>query len=204
MPQLADALSHLAEIHAHLAKGETYRGLTARPVALSGLVGLVAAAWQKHAVAPGDAAAFTWYWLAAGTACALIGCSGAILKYAFEEDALTRRRARIVAGQFLPCVVGGLLLTLALRPQFDHCVGLLPGWWSVLYGLGLFSARPYLPRATGWVALFYLTAGIVLAALLPTDAVPSPWTIALVFCAGQFALAGVLHRNEQREVADVS
>ena len=32
-------------------------------------------------------------------------------------------------------------------------------FWALLFSLGLFSCRPYLPRGIGWVALFYLLAG---------------------------------------------
>jgi hypothetical protein len=202
MSRLTEALSCLSEIHTHLAKAEVYRGLKAKPVVLSGLAGLVAAMWQLRLVSPSDPVGFVWYWIAAAGLCGLIGCSGSLISYFLEDDDLARRRARIVAGQFVPCVVGGLFFTVALRSQLEHCIGLMPGLWAVLYGLGLFSARPYLPRATGWVALYFLTAGVLLISFLPVTVMPTAWSVGGVFCVGQIGLAWVLHRNERREVID--
>ena len=51
MTRLNEALAHVAEIHAHLAKGEIYRGLQAKPVALSGLAGLFAAGLMPWLIA---------------------------------------------------------------------------------------------------------------------------------------------------------
>jgi len=75
----------------------------------------------------------------------------------------------------------------------------LPGLWAVLFGLGVFAARPYLPRATGWVGLFYLAAGAVLLAVGPSDFAPAGWTVGAVFAAGQLATAAVLRRNRERD-----
>jgi hypothetical protein len=202
MSRLSEALSSVAEIHAHLAKAEVYRGLQAKPVALCGLAGLFAAGLMPQLVDATDGSAFIWYWIATAVVCALLGASGALVSYCLDDDNLARRRARIIAGQFLPCVIGGLLMTLATRPAWPSCVGLFPGLWSVLFGLGLFSSRPYLPRATGWVALYHLAAGIALLWIQPANAVPSPWSVGLVFCLGQLGLAAVLHRNAKREVLD--
>jgi hypothetical protein len=201
MTRLTDALACLADIHAHLARGEVYRGLQARPVLASGLLGLAFAMVQLQWLPLADATLYTWYWLLAAGCCALVGISGAVLHYVMEEDPVARRRARIVAGQFVPCVVAGCLLPLALLPQLEQVVGLLPGSWALLYALGLFSTRPYLPRATGWVGLYFLLAGALLLSFSPRNSVPSPWAIASVFSLGQMGLAWVLHRNEERENA---
>ena len=199
MTRLAEALQNISEIHAHLARGEVYRGVSARPVLLSGLLGLLAAGLQAQLIPSVDAQAFVLYWLASAAVCAAVGASGAFVSYFQAEDALIKRRTRIVAGQFLPSLAAGGAVTLALLPTINQCVGLLPGLWAVLYGLGLFSTRPYLPHATGWVALYFLAAGSVLMGLLPPATIPSPWIIALVFAGGQLGLAWVLHRNAERE-----
>lgn len=201
MTHLTEALHSLSEIHAHLARGEVYQGVKARPVMFSGLIGILAAIVQPRLVADGDVHSFVWYWLLAAVVCALAGASGAILSYFLDEDELARRRTRIVVGQLLPSLAVGAFLTLALLPVMDRCIGMLPGVWAMLYALGLFSTRPYLPRATGWIGLYFVVAGTLLVSFLPLAAIPSPWSIALVFAAGQLGLALVLHRNAQRENA---
>jgi hypothetical protein len=202
MTRLTDALACLADIHAHLAKGEVYQGLQAKPVVLSGCAGCLAAAGQHYLILPGDAVTFVWYWLAVAFMSGLVGCSGALAAYWWEDDPLSRRRARIVAGQFLPFIAAGILTPIAFLPYLRECVGLLPGLWAIFYGLGLFAARPYLPRATGWVGLYYLVAGVLLLNLLPLNRLPSGWSIGLPFFLGQLGLAAVLYRNQRRECAD--
>ena len=76
------------------------------------------------------------------------------------------------------------------------------GLWATLFGLGVFAARPYLPRATGWVGLFYLGCGALLLAAAPGDLTRAGWAVGGVFAVGQVATAWVLHRNEER-AADV-
>jgi hypothetical protein len=199
MTRLNDALSHLADIHAQLAKTDVYRGLTARPVMLTGFVGILAACLQPRLIGDGDAIGFVTYWLCTALACVLIGSSTAIYGYLFDHDALGRRRAQVVAGQLIPCLAAGAFLVLALLPVLDRCIGMLPGIWALLYALGLFSVRPFLPHATGWVAFYFLVAGTLLLNFLPLQTVPSPWSVAGVFAIGQFGLAWVLHRNSVRE-----
>lgn len=199
MTRLTDALASLADIHAHLSKGEVYRGLQARPVFYSGLLGMAAAYWQPQIFPHADAVQFTWYWLIIAAVCALVGVSGAVASYFLDDDSLARRRARIVSGQFLPCIAAGTFLALALLPHLERCVGLLPGLWALCYALGLFAARPYLPHAIGWVGFYFLIAGTLLLNLLPMGEVPNPWSLVGVFAVGQFGLAYVLHRNTLRE-----
>jgi hypothetical protein len=203
MSQLSEALSSLSEIHSHLAKSEVYQAITAKPVALSGCAGCIGAVLQVRFVARGEPATFIWYWLIVAFICGLLGSSGALFAYFYEGEPLLRRRTRIVAGQFIPCVLVGILVPLAVLPFAAQCVGVLPGLWSVFYGLGLFSTRPYLPRATGWVGLYYLTIGVLLVNLLSPTAIPSGWTLGLSFLIGQLGLALVLYRNQKRERADV-
>src|SRR5262245_6524951 len=105
MSQLSEALSSLNEIHSHLAKGEVYQAITAKPVALSGCVGCVAAVLQARFVVDSDAGTFIWYWLIVALICGLLGSSGALYAYCWENEPLLRRRTRIVAGQFIPCLM---------------------------------------------------------------------------------------------------
>jgi hypothetical protein len=203
MSQLSEALSSLSEIHSHLAKGEVYQAITAKPVALSGCAGCLAAALQARFVVDSDPGTFIWYWLVAALLCGMLGSSGAIYAYCFENEPLLRRRTRIVAGQFAPCVMVGVFVPLALLPFATQCIGMLPGLWSVFYGLGIFSTRPYLPRATGWIGLYYLVVGVLLVNLLSPVSIPSGWALGLPFLVGQLGLALVLYRNQRREETNV-
>src|SRR6476661_322045 len=67
-----------------------------------------------------------------------------------------------VAASGLIGVVAGAIITASLVHLSATLVPLLPGLWAICFGLGIFASRPYLPRASGWVALFYYAAGVPL------------------------------------------
>jgi hypothetical protein len=200
--RVTDALGQIAQIHDHLARAEQYRGFRPLSVALSGLVGVAAAVGQPWLVAADDPTGFARFWLVVAAVGGGVGVIPALDAYCRREDEFARRRTRRVAGQFLPCVVAGLCVTLALGRRGGELIAYLPGLWIMLFSLGLFSARPYLPRATGWVGLFYLVAGAGLVAKAPTDLGRAGWAVGLVFAVGQFATAAVFYRKRERE-ADV-
>jgi hypothetical protein len=102
-------------------------------------------------------------------------------------------------GQFLPSVAGGAAIAACFTQLSASLVPLLPGLWAVCFGLGTFASRPYLPRASGWVALFYVAAGV---ALLWNAMGPEPltgWRVGGTFGAGQLLAAIVLWWNLERE-----
>ena len=142
-----EALSQISEIHAHLAKGEIYRGFRSLPVALSGVAGFAAAALASRLSVSDDLAGAVRYWVAAGVVCGLVGFSETALNYVMHEDAMARRRSRKVLGQFVPGLAAGMGLSWCIGRAGDPFLPLLPGLWSVVFGLAIFSARPYLPRA---------------------------------------------------------
>jgi hypothetical protein len=193
-----DALDQITQIHDHLARAEQYRGFHPLAVAASGLIGVLAAAVQPWVVATDDSTAFVRFWLIVAAAGGGVGLSPAVDAYVRREDEFARRRTRRVIGQFLPCVVAGLCVTLAVGRFGGQTVALLPGLWAVLFALGVFAARPYLPRATGWVGLYYLGAAAAMLANPPADFTQAGWTFGLVFLVGQLATAAVLRRNLER------
>jgi hypothetical protein len=197
--RVSEALTQLDAIHDQLTKGEVYRGFQVPGVALGGVCGLAAAAGQGAFVAPGDASAFVVYWVAVAVVCALLGCGAALHAHFFREDAYARRRTRRVAGQFLPSVAAGAVATFACWRAGPEFVAWLPGAWAMLFGLGVFATRPYLPRAVGWVGLFYLSAGAFLLTMQHTAlATLSGWSVGGVFGVGQLATAVVLYWNLER------
>ena len=193
-----DALEQLDAIHAHLAKAEVYRGFRVAGVALVGVAGLLAAAVQPLVPSAGPTG-FVLYWLAVAGACGLVGSGAAARDYFAREDEFARRRTRQVFAQFGPCLLaGGVVTAAALRAPAD-LVPYLPGLWAVLFGLGLVSARPYLPRGVGKVGLGYVLAGGLLLARAPAAPDPSGWAVGGVFGAGHLATAAVLWWDRGRD-----
>lgn len=192
--RVQDALDQLDAIHDHLAKAEVYRGVTAPSVALVGVIGFLAAALEERVGLQN----FVVYWLGVALLGALIGFTTTAQAYFFREDEFARRKTRRVLAQFLPSLAAGGIITAALARDPD-LVPFLPGLWSLVFGLGLISARPYLPRGIGLVGLGYLLAGGVLLTRRFASPEFAGWTVGGVFGAGHLLTALVLWCDRPRD-----
>ena len=192
------ALEQIEAIHEQLAKGEVYRGWRPVPVAVSGVIGLVAAAWQSFAGRPVEPWSFTAYWLGVATLSLAIGCAEIVWHYFAHAVATDRRRTQQVFGQFLPALVAGAIMTGALVRLSPALATLLPGLWALFFGVGIFAARPYLPAASVWVALYFWTAGLVLLWIAGGVDTLSPWAVGGTFGIGQLLGALALYISDDR------
>ena len=192
------ALTQIAEIHEQIAKGEIFRGYRSIPVAASGVVGLVAAAVQPRALGSTDPLAFVQYWTVVAVIAGLVGISEIAYNYIVHEEASGRRRTRRVLGQFLPAVVGAAVLTASVVHVDPRLVALLPGVWAICFGIGTFSSRPYLPRASGIVAFFYFAVGSALLWSADLTTPVNAWRVGGTFGAGQLVAAAVLYWELER------
>jgi hypothetical protein len=191
---LAEALDRIDAIHGHLARGEPYRGYRPLALALSGVIGLLAAAAQPLFVAD-DPGSFIVYWVAVALTCGVVAGGTTVHGYLFRDDDLARRRTRVVLRQFVPCLFAGVVVTIVLsrQPWQPLAVPLLPGLWALLFGLGTVASLPYLPRAAALVAGWYLLAAVVLFCCDP--AAPGGWGVGVPFGVGQLFAAAVLLRD---------
>lgn len=196
------ALTQIAEIHQQIAKGEVYRGYRSVPVAASGVIGLVAAMLQPRHIEAQDPLAFVLYWSIVAGIAGLVGISEIAYNYVVRENVADRRRTRRVIGQFLP----GLFAAVAVTASFVHLsaalVPLLPGIWAICFGIGVFASRPYLPRASGFVALFYYAAGFVQLWRAGGPGSLDAWWVGGTFGIGQLLTAIVLYWHLERHEHD--
>jgi hypothetical protein len=192
------ALDQINEIHAQIAKGEVYRGYRSLPIAASGAIGVAAAGMQPAEVAH-DPIAFAGYWMIVAVAAMFVGSSEILYNYLVHDSAAGRRHTRKVVGQFLPSVLAGGAIAVCFCWLDPALVRLLPGLWAICFGLGAFASRPYLPRASGWVALLYYAAGFALLVAARGNAAPlNGWWIGITFGTGQLLAALVLWWNLER------
>lgn len=185
--RLEEALDRISEIHAHLDKGEVYRGYRSVPVALSGLCAL-AAAWLYPWI---GGVHFVTYWVSVAVASFVICSGGIVCRYLANQTAVERQSTRRVFVQLLPSLVAGAIATAVLAQTH---AGLLPGLWAMFFALAVVSMRPYLPRGMGWLALYYLGAG----ALLLVQGEASSSTMGATFGCGQLGAALLLYWNIER------
>jgi len=198
MDDVARALQQVAEIREQMAKGEIYRGYRSVPVALSGVIGLLAAWLQPHLVGTREPVAFVLYWVGVAACAVAVGASEIVFNYVVHEQPSTRRRTRLVIGQFLPAVLAAAVITASFVHLDRGLVPILPGLWAVCFGLGTFASSPYLPKASAWVASFYCAAGTGLLWAADTST-PGPWWVGGVFGVGQLLAALVLYTSLERE-----
>ena len=193
------ALDQIAEIHGQIAKGELYRGYRSLPIAASGVIGVAAAALQPASLGHADPVGFVVYWTAIAIAAGFVGSSEIVYNNFVHEDTTERRQTRRVIGQFLPSVVAAAAITACFVHLGASLVALLPGLWAICFGIGTFASRPYLPRASGWIALFYYVAGFTLLWIARGTEPLSGWWVGGTFGAGQLFAALVLWWNLERK-----
>ena len=193
------ALDQIAEIHGQIAKGELYRGYRSLPIAASGVIGIAAAALQPSSLGHADPIGFVVYWTAIAIAAGFVGSSEIVYNYFVYEDTTERRQTRRVVGQFLPSVLAAAAITACFTHLSASLVALLPGLWAICFGIGTFASRPYLPRASGWIALFYYVAGFTLLWIARGTEPLSGWWVGGTFGAGQLFAALVLWWNLERK-----
>ena len=193
---LRNALDQLDQIHDQITRSEVYRGFHVPSVALIGILAFIAAAAQQFIPVAATPKGFVVYWVVIAGLCGLIGTATAVHLYSTREDAFARRRTRRVLAQFSPCILAGATITIAVAhmPEF---VALLPGLWGMIFGLGMISARPFLPPGIGLIGLSYVTAGAgLLLKATPKDD-PSGWAVGFVFGLGHLFTAVVLWREKE-------
>ncbi len=192
-------MSQISEIHSHVVKREEFHGYRTTTIGLTaGIAVLAAAVHQAFFSQSTDFGGFVWFWVAVAGFAGSICAADLALRYRVETNRSERRKTLHVVGQFVPAVVVGAVVTQVLM-TFDQPVPqLLPGLWAMFYSLGIFASRSSLPRAVGWVAAFYLLAGLQMLSVADHAVVPSPWGMGITFAVGQSALALVLHMNLKR------
>lgn len=201
--ELHRALAQLADIQDQITRAEVYRGYRSVPVAASGVIGLVAAALQPAGLAA-DPLGFVTYWTAIAAAAGFVGVSEIVYNYVVHDETLARKRTQRVVGQLLPGLLGAAIITVCFVRLSASLVPLLPGIWSICFGVGIFASRPYLVRGSGWIALYYYAAGVGLLWVAGGPGSLSAWSVGGTFGVGQLLAAAVLYWNLENERSERS
>lgn len=198
--ELQEALSQISDIRRQMARAAVFRGYRSSAAAFSGLVA-VGAAVAQSALIPDPVMNVKGYlgvWLVA----AILGAAAAAVEMTVRcvrsKSTLQRELTMQAVEQFVPSLVAGALMTLALQIFTHDVTWLLPGLWAIVFSLGVFASRRVLPAAISIVGGYYLMAGLVCIALSGQIAPYSPWTMAVIFGVGQFIAAFILWWNLER------
>ena len=121
-----------------------------------GLTGVAAAVIAAGQETPG---AWLVTWLAAAVVAVAVGAVSMLLKSREAGVPFFSRPARQFAFSYLPPVLAGALLTVALvRAGMDS---LLPGAWLLLYGAAVVAAGTYSVRVVPLMGVLFLFLGAI-------------------------------------------
>ncbi len=115
-----------------------------------------------------------------------------------DDAGLARQMTRLAVEQFLPCLAVGALLTLCIYRSAPQVAWMLPGLWSLIYGLGIFASYRLLPRPVFWVGLYFVFCGCVCLLWGQGDNAFSPWEMGISFGGGQLLTAAILYWTLER------
>ena len=96
----------------------------------------------------------------------------------------------------------GGLVTVALYHQVPQCLWMLPALWSLFFSLGIFASYRLLPKATFWVGVYYLIAGVLCLVWAKDELAFSSWAMGVPFGLGQCISAAILYWTLERKPDD--
>lgn len=196
--EVKDALGQVQRLQQTVLDRQRFRGYSGVARILSGTMALVAAVGMAQPIFPGSTRAHVLGWGAVFIMASLL--NGIALLYWFLRDPRVRgdlARLRPLLDSLPPLFVGGVLTAaLILRGQHQYLFGI----WMCMLGLSHIASRHVLPPAIILVGMFYLVCGSAWL-LLPDMSFLSPWSMGVVFFAGEWAGGLILHFDERRYLA---
>jgi len=194
MSNLNDALAEISAIRSQIARETEFRGYGPASVAASGIIALLVAALQAHWLRSSthDFGAYLAIWIATAAISLALSGTETVLRARRVHSSFANEMIYQAAEQFLPALAAGLLLTIVVVRFAVHSVWMLPGLWQVVFSLGIFASRRFLPRQMVLVAMWYLAAGLVCLSVGSENGPFSPWAMGIPFGIGQLLVAAVL------------
>jgi hypothetical protein len=172
-----------------------FRGYGPATIGATGLLAVAVAALQLWLV-PDPASqpfAYVALWIVtAAMSLAMIGYETVTRSRRIHSD-LADDMIRAAIGQFMPTLIAGALVTAVLLRFAPQTTWMLPGFWQVLLGLGVFASCRSLPPAMMLVGGWYLATGLLCLAFASGDQAFSPWAMGVPLGFGQLLSAAVIH-----------
>ena len=198
--ELDDALRQISDIRQQMARSELFRGYRSVTVGSSGVLAILAAVFQSQWVASPEMELGRYLGLWVGVAAVSVIVAGAEMTWRARNagPGLARDRTLLAVEQFLPSLIVGALLTLSVYRGAPPVAWMLPGLWSLVFGLGIFASYRLLPRQVFWVGCYYVVCGCGCLVWGQGDNAFSPWLMGVSFGGGQLLGAAVLYWTLER------
>jgi hypothetical protein len=198
--ELRDALSQIADIHLQMARTRLFRGYRSNTTLFSAAVAVSTAVIQVIAIPDPEhhVMAYLSLWCGAAIVCLVVVGAGIAVRYCRTDSPLERELTLAAVQQFIPCLVVGGLLTYIFARVAPNSLWLLPGLWTILFGMGILASRQLLPREIKWIGAFYLMAGLLSIVWAREFAPFAAWMMGVPFGVGQAGAAAVLYLKLER------
>jgi len=197
MSDLDRALTDISLIREQLARGSEFRGYGPLTVGVTGILALVVAAAQSHWLPAPEShvQGYLYLWVSTAAVSFALILLEAVFRSRRAHAGLALSMLQSALEQFLPAIVAGGLLTVALQVAEPADSWTLPGLWQLIFSLGVFASCRFLPRLIFIVGIWYLCCGLVCLALLGPVRALSPEAMGIPFGIGQLLVAAVLQRG---------
>jgi hypothetical protein len=194
MPSFRDALADINAIRAQIARATQFRGYGPASVAATGVLAFLVATAQAHWPKSSgmDCGTFLAIWTATAVVCLILTGVETVIRARRVHSGLASEMIYHAAEQFVPALVAGFLLTLVFMRFAPSDLWMLPGLWQIVFSLGVFASRRFLPWQVILVGAWYLAAGLVCIAVTSVHGTLSPWAMGVPFGLGQLLVAAVL------------
>jgi hypothetical protein len=190
MNDVNKALADLGNIRAQMAASTRFMGFTPPVIALTGMLALALAAIQSNSEAL--VISLLWHWVVLGLLVGFMIVVDTIMRAKLAHQLLADKMLITALWHFAPALSVGGIIGLAVFTSAPTAADLLPGTWQMLIAVGVFAARPNLPRPMVWVAGFYLVTGTCSLFYCLWHRF-DPWAMGLPFGLGQMLVAWVLY-----------
>ena len=197
--RLNDALSQIADIRQQMARSQAFNGFRSLTTGLTGVIAIVASLLQKWLVVDPihHMNRYLVIWLVVALVSIIVVGIELAIRCWRSDQPLQRELSFHAMEQMIPSLAAGALLTFVVTQFAEEIAWVLPGIWSILFGLGVFASRRLLPKATFLVGGFYLLAGLYMVSMR-YDAL-NAWTMGATFGIGQISAAALLYFTLERQ-----
>lgn len=195
-----DAISRINSIHSMLNSTAIFRGYRSQATLASAVLAVLAALIQS-AFMPDPASNLMQYLgLWGSVAVFSLGLSGWHLWKSYDPQAgsIERAKYRSALMQLCPGLAAGAGLTIVICSVAVESVWMLPGLWSVCFGLAVCSSAAILPKGTLFGGMYFIVAGLLVLFTSNAETVLAPWTMVVTFALGQTINAILLYWTLER------
>jgi len=188
------ALEDLAEIRSSLNKAETFRGYRSASILATALVAWIGCLLQSRWVNPESPALgdFLGVWIRIGLFCAVLSFGEVVFRY-WRSGPMFRHMTRSAVGPMIPALMTGFALTVVMAGYAPDVGWILPGLWSIVFGLGVAASSRFLPKMVMVVACYFVVCGLLSIVLSTRGWAYSPWLMGVSFGGGQMLTAAILY-----------